>query len=261
MSATEEHLRSLGEVSDHVFYLPVVTPGGNAAVAIASTSGNGTFVVPFNMNVVRTFIYAGSAPSATAAPAEIYNLQRTPASGAAASLLYNTSITSCSAAITSTQTTIPVSSNTGFPGPGGIPIGVVAQGGDAGVAGPEVPGSAGYPGPTPPQFVINIGSELAIVTGGQGSTTWTATRGAFGTTAASATANAGITLMNRPFLLNNSNSNVLTTGTSPNLVPWLWSAPENPLLVTGDILQVYTVLAGATTAGSKLTVALHVQKA
>lgn len=48
----------------------------------------------------------------------------------------------------------------------------------------------------PGDFIIRVGSENMIVTAGQGTTTWTVTRGAFGTTAATHANGAAITKLN-----------------------------------------------------------------
>lgn len=58
-----------------------------------------------------------------------------------------------------------------------------------------VASAAGFP--TSGDFTITIGTEQLIVTGGQGTTTWTVTRGANGTTPASHTVGAAITSYSR----------------------------------------------------------------
>ena len=120
----------------------------------------------------------------------------------------NTAVaTTLPAAITKGQTSITVSSKTGFPSSG--------------------------------QYRIVVGSEVMVVTAGAGTTTWTVTRAADGTTAAAAAKNAAVGLATGPPLY--GIYGVTTQSGSQN---WPWANDSGTTLGTYLTTNVY--LAGGS---------------
>jgi hypothetical protein len=125
----------------------------------------------------------------------------------------NTSVaTTLSAKITAAATSIKVTSNTGFPASG--------------------------------QFRIAVGSEIMLVTAGNGTNTWTVTRGKDGTTAAIAASGAAVGLATGPPLSGIYGATPTPNCTPPSSSTWPWANDSGASL--GTYLTTYVYLPGGS---------------
>ena len=125
----------------------------------------------------------------------------------------NTAVkTTLSAKITAAATSIKVTASTGFPASG--------------------------------QFRIAVGSEIMLVTAGNGTTTWTVTRGMDGTKAAAAAAKAAVGLATGPPLYGIYGATPTPSCTPPGSQTWPWANDGGASL--GTYLTTYVYLAGGS---------------